>query len=185
MARFDLRTRTRRLALLGLFSAGALLLSFLESLLPPMPFLPPGAKLGLSNIAVMLAVGLFSLPQVLSVVVIKAGFALLTRGVTAGIFSFAGGVVSACVMFLLWHLPQKEVSFVTISVSGAICHNIAQLCVSAALLGSSAAFYYLPVVLTASVVFGIVNGIFVRPLVKALQRALPQVYSVYKNKGRG
>ena len=46
----------RRVAVTGLLGALALALSFLEGLLPPVPVLPPGAKLGLSNIAVLYAV---------------------------------------------------------------------------------------------------------------------------------
>ena len=71
-------------ALTGLLAALALALSFLEGLLPPLPFLPPGAKLGLSNIVTMYAAGTLGLPYAVFLALLKGGFALLTRGAVAG-----------------------------------------------------------------------------------------------------
>ncbi|MBQ4603463.1 MAG: Gx transporter family protein, partial [Clostridia bacterium] len=76
-------------ALSAILCALALALSFLESLLPPIPFLPPGAKPGFSNIIIMFAAGSLGLPQTLMIVLVKGGFAFVTRGVTAGIMSLS------------------------------------------------------------------------------------------------
>ena len=88
-------------ALTGLLAALALALSFLEGLLPPLPFLPPGAKLGLSNIVTMYAAGTLGLPCAVFLAVLKGGFALLTRGAVAGCMSLAGGLFSTVCMWLL------------------------------------------------------------------------------------
>ena len=78
-------------ALSGLLAALALTLSLLEGMLPPLPGMPPGAKLGLSNVVMMYAAGTLGLPFAMALAVIKGGFALLTRGVTAGAMRFSGG----------------------------------------------------------------------------------------------
>ena len=55
--------KARKTALLGILCAQAIALSFLESLIPALPFLPPGAKPGFSNIVTMFAVLTLGLPQ--------------------------------------------------------------------------------------------------------------------------
>ena len=98
-------------ALTGLLAALALALSFLEGLLPPLPFLPPGAKLGLSNIVTMYAAGTLGLPCAIFLALLKGGFALLTRGAVAG------------------------------CMSGALAHNAAQLCVAYAITATPVVVY--------------------------------------------
>ena len=71
--------KARKTALLGILCAQAIALSFLESLIPALPFLPPGAKPGFSNIVTMFAVLTFGLPQAMCITVFKALFALARR----------------------------------------------------------------------------------------------------------
>ena len=99
-----------RVAFTGLLAALALSFSFLEGLIPPIPVLPPGAKLGLSNIVVLYAAGSLGLPAALFLACLKGGFALLTRGVTAGLLSISGGVLSALVMWLLLQKTRASLS---------------------------------------------------------------------------
>ena len=49
------REQTRRVALLGMLFALAMVLSWLEGLVTPLLGLPPGVKPGLANIVVMYA----------------------------------------------------------------------------------------------------------------------------------
>ena len=93
--------KARKTALLGILCAQAIALSFLESLIPALPFLPPGAKPGFSNIVTMFAVLTFGLPQAMCITVFKALFALATRGATAFFMSLAGGVLSTLAMWAM------------------------------------------------------------------------------------
>ena len=79
MAAQNRNRKVKRLALMGLLFALAMALSFLESLLPALPMLPPGIRLGLSNIVTMYA--LFALGPVsgYTIAVLKSLFVLLTR----------------------------------------------------------------------------------------------------------
>ena len=77
---------------MGLFFALALVLSALEGLLPPMPFLPPGVKLGLSNIVTMYCLLYLGAGSAYAVVVLKSAFVFITRGATAFFMSFCGGL---------------------------------------------------------------------------------------------
>lgn len=147
-----MKQASARVAFTGVLGALALALSFLEGLLPPLPMLPPGAKLGLSNIAVLYAAGSVGLPCALFLAVLKGGFAFLGRGAAAGMMSLAGGVASTLLMWLL--LRGTRASLMLTGVCGALAHNGAQLAV-ARVVTSQAVVFYIP----ALVVFGILTGL--------------------------
>lgn len=156
-----------RVAFTGLLAALALSFSFLEGLIPPIPVLPPGAKLGLSNIVVLYAAGSLGLPTALFLACLKGGFALLTRGVTAGLLSISGGVLSALVMWLL--LQKTRASLSLVGVCGALSHNAAQLC-AAWLLTSAAVVFYLPFLVLFGVLTGLLTGLVLKLTLPPLQR---------------
>ena len=156
-----------RVAFTGLLAALALSFSFLEGLIPPIPVLPPGAKLGLSNIVVLYAAGSLGLPAALFLACLKGGFALLTRGVTAGLLSLSGGVLSALVMWLL--LQKTRASLSLVGVCGALSHNAAQLC-AAWLLTSAAVVFYLPFLVLFGVLTGLLTGLVLKLTLPPLQR---------------
>lgn len=156
-----------RVAFTGLLAALALSFSFLEGLIPPIPVLPPGAKLGLSNIVVLYAAGSLGLPATLFLACLKGGFALLTRGVTAGLLSISGGVLSALVMWLL--LQKTRASLSLVGVCGALSHNAAQLC-AAWLLTSAAVVFYLPFLVLFGVLTGLLTGLVLKLTLPPLQR---------------
>ena len=97
--------KARQTALLGMLFALSMALSFLESMLTPFFGLMPAMKLGLSNIVVMYAVLFLNRRSALYLMLLKALFALLTRGVTAGFLSLCGGALSLAVFCLLLALP--------------------------------------------------------------------------------
>ena len=89
-----MKKKAEHIALIGLLGALALVLGILENLLPPLPGMPPGAKAGLSNLVTMFAAGAIGLPAALFIAAIKGLFAFLTRGVSAGLMSLCGGLLS-------------------------------------------------------------------------------------------
>ena len=96
-----MKTKTQKIALTGVLAAQALALSFLENLLPALPFLPPGVKLGLSNIVTMFCAGSLGFTTAFCVTVIKSLFVFLTRGATAFFMSLGGGLLSTLAMCLM------------------------------------------------------------------------------------
>jgi len=162
-----MKQTSARTAFTGLLAALALTLSFLEGLLPPLPMLPPGAKLGLSNIVTMYAAGSLGLPCALFLAVLKGGFAFLGRGLTAGLMSLSGGVASTLVMWVL--LRKTNASLMVIGVWGALTHNAAQLVV-AWVLTSRAVVFYVPVLLVFGVLTGLLTGLVLKLSLPPLQR---------------
>ena len=155
------------LARTALLSAAAVVLSILENCIPDLPFILPGMKLGLGNIAVLLAVETCPLPMVLYVAVVRAMFTLVTRGATAFFMSFAGAVLSSLVMYFLARMKKAGFGCLGIGISGAFTHNTAQLMVAFLIVGK-ATFAYLPFVSLFAIVSGAITSLvhyFVLPAV--------------------
>lgn len=150
-----MKKNTMNITRTALLSAVALVLSYIEMMLPDMPFVLPGMKLGLSNIATMFALSSVSLPSALVVCLTKAIFALLMRGFTAFLMSLCGGILSTLAMYLL--LKFNRVGYIGIGVMGAFCHNLGQIFV-AYVYTDSTVFAYFGVLALASIVTGSVTA---------------------------
>lgn len=159
--------KSRKIAVCGLLGALALVLTLLEGMLPPIPGLPPGARPGLSNIVTMFAAGSLGLPYALAIALIKGVFAFLTRGVTAGLMSLSGGLMSTLAMWIAWKKTRFSLLFT--GVCGALAHNAAQLCI-AVLLTGRAALFYIPAMLLLSIVCGLCTGLVLRLLLPLLEK---------------
>ena len=163
--------RVRQTVLMGLMFALAMVLSYVESMIT-VPGLPPGVKLGLSNIVVMYAVLFLNRRSALYLMLLKALFALLTRGVTAGFLSLCGGALSLAVFCLLLALPFTITGYI-FSVSGALAHNCGQLLGAAALLSDKMAITYAPMLLIAGLIVGSCTYMVSRLIFPAVKRIIP------------
>jgi heptaprenyl diphosphate synthase len=165
----NISPQTRAIAFNGLLAALALVLTAVESMMPPLPLMPPGAKLGLSNIVTMYAAGAVGLWPALCIAVVKGLFAGLTRGVTAMMMSLSGGMLSTFVMWLLLRMKKRPFGLVGLGVSGALAHNAAQLLV-AALLTTPAVVYYIPWLIIFGVLAGILTGMVLNVIMPLLDK---------------
>ena len=148
----------------------AIALSYLESLVSPLLGLMPAIKLGLSNIVVYALLFLRTRTALL-LVVLKALFAFLTRGATAGFLSLCGGALSLAVMLVLLQLPVSGYIF---CAGSALAHNLGQLAAAAVLLSSAMALGYAPVLLAAGLIVGGISCILSRALFAALPKQAGQ-----------
>lgn len=164
----------KKVSVLGIISALAVALSFLENLIPPLPMLPPGAKAGFSNIATMTAALYMGVPGAISVSVIKSLFVLITRGGTAFLMSFFGGIFSAVAMSLM--MKSKKFGIIGIGICGAVIHNTAQLAVSVVLTGTFLMIYYYPFLLIFSLAAGTITGILLKAVISPLNRIILSLY---------
>ena len=160
---------SRRVAVTGMLFALAIVFSVVESLLTPVLGLPPGVKLGLANVVVMYAVLFISRREALLLVLLKAFFALLTRGPTAGFLSFSGSMMSFLLLVLLL-LPKNKPSYFILSVFSALGHNLGQLLAAVVLLGR-VSLAYTPVLLISGIVMGTVTAFVLRVLLPAMEKA--------------
>ena len=76
--------------------------------------------------------------------------------------SFSGGIASVTVMLLLLAFKKLDLSYIFISVLGAVFHNVGQMFMASVLVGTSRVFYILPILVVSGVAMGIVTGILLR-----------------------
>lgn len=157
-------------ALTAILCALAIALNFLEGLIPPLPFLPPGAKPGFSNIITMFAAGSLGFPHAVAIALLKGLFSFVTRGATAGIMSLSGGILSAVAMYLLMRYARKHLGLIGISVICALCHNLGQLMAAMLITSTANIVYYAPALAVFGIVTGAVTGVILRAVIPALEK---------------
>lgn len=163
------RRLTRTIATTGILVALAVVLSFLENALIPVPGLPPGARLGLSNVVIMAAAAMLGPAPAMTVAAAKGIFAGVTRGLTAGMMSLSGGLLSAAALCLLLCGRRHPFGWVGIGVAGALCHNFGQFAAAFALAGSGIVSY-LPALMLFALPAGTATGLTLSVLHPSLRR---------------
>jgi len=150
----------KKLAVYSLLTALALALSYAERFIPLGLLLPvPGLKLGLANIVSIYALftlGFFPALAILSVRCLLAS--LFGSGLSAFLFSIAGGVLSLGLMWLTKRGYDRRFSMYGVSMAGAAGHNLGQILAAAVWMQSAAVFSYLPWLLLSSLLTGAVTA---------------------------
>ena len=141
-----------RVAYFGVFTALALIFSYIETLVP-ISFGIPGVKLGLANLIIVIALYKIPLREVYVLSIVR----VLLSGVLFGNYSLAGGLLSLTVMALL--KKAGGFSVIGISIAGGVCHNIGQLVVAMIVVETFAMSYYMPVLLVAGLITGFLIGV--------------------------
>lgn len=148
---------TKKIALSGLFLALALIVSLLESLLPPIVPALPYAKLGLGNVVLLMCFVLVGVREGYCVLLLRC----LLAAVFAGNFSsLMWSVPAALAAYTAMYLLYKTRLFSTVALSavGGMVHNAVQMAVGVGVAGSAVAAY-LPYMLVAGGVAGVATGI--------------------------
>ncbi len=158
--------RAGKTARLSLFCAAAILLGYVESLIPSLTAIP-GVKLGLPNLAIVAALYLWSWREAALVSGVRiVVIALLFGNLFSFCFSLAGGILSLLVMALVKKTGWFDCTGV--SLAGAISHNIGQIAAAALLVEDlRIAYYFIPLAiagLAAGVLIGLLSAILVRRL---------------------
>lgn len=151
----------KKAALCGIFTALAIVVSAFESLLPIQALIPlPGLKLGIANIVIVYVLYYIGGKEAFTVLLLRCAVSgILFGNVTSFLFSLCGGLFSFFATSLMKKYGKNRFSFVGVSVVGAACHNTGQIIMSCIILGTISTMYYLPPLLLASVICGIITGV--------------------------
>ena len=153
----DMKMTARDIARFGLMVAAALVLSWVETLIP-FVFPLPGMKIGLANIVILTMLYAAGAKSAAAVSFLRLLLVLFTFGNAASfLYSLAGAALSFAVMLLLKKTGRFGVTGV--SIAGAMAHNAGQIIVAALVLETVTVVYYLPWLMIAGVVSGLVIGI--------------------------
>ena len=148
---------TRRLTTLSITIALAMVLSYLESLIPVFVAIP-GIKVGLANVAVIFTLYKLGDKEAIIISLIRVALISMLFGNAATfLYSIAGAIFSLVLMIILKRFSPLHT--VAVSVVGGVAHNLAQICVASLLLRTDVLIYYLPFLLLSGIIAGIVVGV--------------------------
>lgn len=160
--------RSSKVAQYGLFAALAILMGYVEMLIP-LPLLVPGMKLGLANVIIVIVLYYMDTKSAFFISLVRVLMSgLLFQGFAGLLYSLAGALLSLAVMALL--KKTGKVSITGVSVMGGVFHNVGQIIVAAAVVENIKMAYYLPFLLVTGVVTGFVIGAVARLALGYLQR---------------
>ena len=157
--------KTKRLVLLAMLTAVAMILSYVESLLPQIGI--TGVKMGLANIAVIFALFRFGWKEAAALSLVRVLLvSLLFGSVGAMLYSLAGAVLSLAVMALLRRIDRF--STVGISVAGGVAHNAGQILMAMLILQTKQLLVYLPVLAVSGIAGGVLTGLAAALLIRRI-----------------
>ena len=153
----NIKNKSSIVAFLGVFTGLALILAFIESQIPPILAMP-GIKIGLPNIAIIVILYKLDFRYALSINIARVIIISLLFGTMLSfIYSLFGAIISTIIMALL-----KEInclSIITVSIIGAVRHNVSQIILAIVLFSLQEIIYYLPLLLFSAIITGILIGI--------------------------
>ncbi len=159
---------TKRLTLTALLTAAALILGWIEHMVPIVVSIP-GIKLGISNIAVVFALYRLEKGYAASVMGCKVTLsALLFGGFSGFAYSAAGGVLSLAVMMLLYR--SKHLSPIGVSAAGGAAHITAQVMIAVLLTSTAQIIWLLAPLLAVGTATGAITGFISTLLIRKTER---------------
>ena len=160
--------KTKKVAMLGLTIALAMIMSYIEALVP-LSFAVPGIKMGLANIVIIFVLYRFSLKEAAAVSLVRIFLtALLFGNAMTLIYSIAGASLSLAVQWLV--KKWDRFSVLGVSIVGGVFHNLGQVLTAAVLMQTREIIYYMAVLLFSGILSGIIVGLLAFLLIKAAKK---------------
>lgn len=165
-----MKLRPRTISTVAMASTLALILSYIESLVP-LSFAVPGIKMGLANIAIVFVLYRLGEKEAIAVSLIRLFWAAVLFGsFMTFLYSLAGAALSMTVMIILKR--SGKFSAVGVSVAGGITHNAGQIIAAVLLMETAQIAYYLPVLVVSGTVTGVIIGIVSALLINKIPKNL-------------
>ncbi|MBR0535594.1 MAG: Gx transporter family protein [Clostridia bacterium] len=164
-----MKSKTKKIAILGVLTSVALVLSYLEAIIPPIYSAVPGIKVGLPNIVIILVLYRFGFKQAISVSLMRVFIvALLFGNAMTLAYSLSGAILSLLAMVLFRRIDKF--SQVGVSIIGGVMHNLGQVLVAIVLLHSTLIGYYMLILTFTGTLAGVVVGIAGSLLIRRLEK---------------
>ncbi|MBZ2175337.1 Gx transporter family protein [Schnuerera sp. xch1] len=166
----------KRLIFLSLLVSIGLGLSIIESMMP-LPFIAPGAKLGLSNMVILITLVVFDIKDALTVGILKSLiFTLITGSVTSLFYSLSGSILSCLLMYLIYKKFSSIFSLIGVSIFGAMAHNFAQVLVASIMMNNFRIFSYIPILQLTGLFTGYFVGLTSKFVIKSLKKSIDKIF---------
>ena len=164
-----MKQNTKKLTLLSMGTALAMILSYIEFLLPPIWSAVPGIKLGLANIVIIFLLYRMGIKYAVMVSLVRVVLSSLLFGTA---LTFAYSIAGAALSLLLMSVCKKLGLFSTVGVSivGGVSHNLGQIIMAIIILGTREIGYYMAVLAVTGTISGIFIGIAGTLMLKYIKR---------------
>lgn len=148
---------TKRVAIIGMLSCMAIIVSYIEFLFP-INIGIPGIKLGLANIVIIIALYNYKLYWSFLINIIRIFIiGMLFGNLFSIIFSLTGGIISMLIMYFAKKI--KSLTIVGVSILGGVFHNISQLVIAGLIMNLPEIIYYIPVLVISGAITGTIIGV--------------------------
>ena len=162
--------KLNKMIFISLLVSVGLALSVLEKAIP-IPIAMPGARLGLSNMVVLVTIIIFGFKDGIKVAMLKSVVLMLVTGsVSSFIYSFSGAVLSSMAMYISYRYFSKFFSLIGVSIMGALAHNFAQVSVASLILQNLRIYTYLPFLMIMSLFTGYFVGLSSKLIIRNLRK---------------
>ena len=159
--------KTKKVAFLSMCISLSMILSFVESQIPPLMAVP-GVKMGLPNIVMVFMLYKIGAKETAIVSIIRVILVSFLFSIPTLPYSLAGAVLSLVGMILLKKFTKS--STIVVSVAGGILHNIGQIVVACIVTSTPQIAYYLPVLLITGTIAGVLIGLCAAMILKRLEK---------------
>ncbi|MBR4116934.1 MAG: Gx transporter family protein [Clostridia bacterium] len=150
--------KTKKITVLGVLAALSIVLSFVETLLPPIYAAIPGIKIGLANIVNIFLLYKFSIKDTAAVTLVRVlTVAFLFGNLMTLAYSIAGAFLSITIMALL--KKTNRFSTVGVSIAGGVAHNLGQIAVAIIVTSTLEIGYYMIFLCISGIISGTLIGI--------------------------
>lgn len=164
-----MKKHIRRIAVLSILTTVALVLSYVEAILPPIWAAVPGIKIGLPNIIIIFILYKTGFKDAITVSAIRLFLvALLFGNAMTLLYSAAGAILSIILMMVCKRI--NLFSMVGVSIVGGVAHNLGQILVAIAIFETSQIGYYMLVLAVTGTIAGVFVGVAASIILKRFER---------------
>lgn len=163
---------TKKLVFLAILTSLSVVLGIVDSQLSVFFAVIPGAKIGLANITIILAILYFSFSDSFTMAFLKSlliGFIL--GAVSTFIIGFSGTLFSFLGMFTVLKLSRNTFSMVGVSVIGGVLHALGQIIAVTLFYSSLATLLFVPQLVVISVFTGVGTGMIANTIIRYIENA--------------
>lgn len=151
------KVTVKKIAIIAIFISLALILSYVDSLIP-IHVMIPGIKIGLANVIIIFSLYMLDSKAAIFISLIRVILSSVLFGsILTFAYSMTGAILSIAVMILLKNIGK--LATLTTSIMGAVTHNIGQILMALILMSTKEIIYYLPVLMISGILSGTLIGI--------------------------
>ena len=158
--------KVQKMALLGILTAGAIVIAILESFIPSIGI--PGVKLGLANIVILIILYELGIIEAVFVNLLRVLVVGFVRGtfLSMGFFMSLTGAAMSLGIMILFFVLIKKFSIIGVSVIGSVFHVTGQILIAMLYLGTAYIVLYLPLIAVSAIITGVFVGITAQLIIK-------------------